>query len=177
MTDTQYAELAPLMEAYGAACYAAQSLEASLRLLLILNKSASENQLLSSDAAEHIESETASVSLMQLFRKAKKKEYFSNHDYRIVKSAVISRNLLIHKYWGRNVSKTLTPEGRDTIRREIDKLKVQIISADQIILTLIDRYLTEHGISTDALAQKAAELYDMGDGELSDDLDQEHPDA
>ena len=36
MTESAYGELAPVMEAYGAGCYAAQSLESFLRLLLVL---------------------------------------------------------------------------------------------------------------------------------------------
>lgn len=177
MTTSAYGELAPVMEAYGAGCYAAQSLESSLRLLLVLSRLARTGEQISAEAFEHVESETSWISLMQLFKKAKKKAYFSNHDYRTVKSAIVARNLLIHKYWRRNVTKTLTPEGRALAVDDIDQLKRQIIAADQLILALVDRYLKEYGISTEALQQKAEEMYDAGSeshsdpGRLPDELD------
>lgn len=179
MSESAYGELGPVMEAYGAGCYAAQSLESSLRLLLVFTKLARSGDQPSPEAFENVESETSWISLMQLFKKAKKKAYFSNHDYRTVKSAIVARNQLIHKYWRRNVTKTLTPEGRALAVDDIDQLKRQIITADQIILSLVDRYLKEYGISTEALQKKAEEMYDAGSeshrnpGRLPDDLDDE----
>ena len=179
MSQSAYGELAPVMEAYGAACYAAQSLESSLRLLLVFTRLARTGGQISAAAFEDVESETSWISLMQLFKKAKKKAYFSNHDYRTVKSAIVARNTLIHKYWRRNVTKTLSPEGRALAVDDIDQLKRQIIAADQLILALVDRYLKEYGISTEALQKKAEELYDDGGsshhdpGQLPDELDDE----
>lgn len=162
MDDIPKMEMAPIFEAYGKACYVCQNLESSFRFLLICNASKSTNAEISKTAID-VETETAQFTLNKLFRLAQEKEYFTKKDISILIKANRTRNHVIHHYWNENnVNKMMTSEGRLSLKSDLEKITSEIQDADRIMVSLIDNYLIEYGLTTKILKAMAAQTYEEG---------------
>jgi len=145
-------ETEPLFWAYGHAVYAAQLLERGMRLLLEIirkerEKSGVENTGLQLEDIDSIK------MLGILFKSVKEVEHITNSEEKIIYKAIKCRNILVHSYWSeRQISATLTPEGRKWLIDDLMRRKEDCRKAEDIISSLIDRYLSIHGTTIEALA-------------------------
>src|SRR5690606_12000338 len=103
-------EIAPLFEAYGAACYEAQHLEGALKLLLGII--AEKQQAYTTKAGPSFDVVELKSPLGDLFKDAKKKEYFTPAEEKTLNKAIKERNFLIHLYWKKRIEYSFTPKGR-----------------------------------------------------------------
>lgn len=157
-------DMTPIWEAYGKACYQCQNLESSFRFLLILNASKDTGEVISKIAAESVETETSQYTLNKIFRLAQEKEYFKSKEITMLIQANKIRNNVIHSYWndGSNVNKIMTPEGRLSLKLDLEKISSELWRANQIVVRLIDRYLIELGLTTEILKSIASNIYEEG---------------
>lgn len=162
MSDTFNEDMEPLFLAYGKACYVAQNLESTLRFLLVVNRSHRDGQAISQAAITEIETETAREAVFALFDRAKRSEYFTSQEERLVKAAMRARNHLMHEYWDKNIKKVIAPDGRLAVMNELSAINEQIRVADKIIVSLIDRYMIECGLTTEICKQLADQVYESG---------------
>ena len=162
MIDIFNKEIEPLLLAYGKACYAAQNLESTLRFLLVLNRSQKDKQIVSADSIAEIDEETNKEAVFALFQRARKIEYFTSKEERLVKAAIRSRNYLMHEFWSKNIKMVSTAEGREKIASELASITQQVHKADEIVVSLIDKYMVKYGITTDILKKMAEQSYELG---------------
>jgi len=162
MLDAFDLEMSPVFEAYGKACYSAQMLESTLRFLLVLNKSSSEGEeeLITSEALGSVKEETSKHTLNKIFRLAKEKENFTEREVSILIKANKDRNYLIHNFWDeqQNITLVASKEGKKELIKKLLDYAISLRKADKITVSLVDRYLNEHGFSTELLKEISPEI-------------------
>jgi len=163
MIDFLSKDWEPLYLQYGKACFVAQNLETTLRMLLVLHRSKKMGQSVSAPIISAINSETRKEAVFALFDRSRSIEYFTPKEERMLKAAIQVRNQLIHEFWPSNILKTCTPEGRAEVIDALGNMANQIREADDVVVSLVDRYLIEHGLSTEILKQFSEVLHEAGD--------------
>lgn len=159
MAEPTKQEIAPMFEAYGAACYEAQHLESSLRLLLCLVQE--HTKVAARHAASSlIESEKMQRTLGDLFKAAQDKEYFTEVERSKINKAIKERNFVVHSYWDKRIQYSIKPEGRSWVVLDLNEHRELFRSATAIINSLIDRYLNEYGVSVEHFAEKTSEIWE-----------------
>ena len=158
--DLENLEMAPVFLAYGKACYSAQMLESTFRHLLILNKSATEGELITEKSILEIEEETKRYTLNKIFRLAQKREYFTSREVSILINANKDRNYLIHDFWeeSANIILTVSTTGREELTNKLFQYVESLNKAGDITISLIDRYLKDYGLSTKILEEISPEI-------------------
>ncbi len=159
-TDTD-----PVLLAYGQACFAAQALESSIRLLLVVNSSAKTKLAVSPTVLSEIEAETMRDAIYTLFSRALAVEYFTAAEEKQIKAAMRTRNYLIHEFWARHVARMATPDGRRFLIGKLHEIQLELVAAERILASLIDRYLGEHGLDLQQLQELALSQYQAGSGD------------
>mgnify|MGYP000619210644 CR=1 FL=1 len=131
--DIPYEDLAPLFEAYGAACFQAQHLEHGLLLLLkILQRPALGKK----------------PTLGKLIKHAKDLKLFTSEDSRSLRSALELRNNLVHGYWHQDkVLNMRDAHTRSSIKRELEAYQADLRVASALIDGVIDSLLIHWGES------------------------------
>lgn len=160
MAEPTKQEIAPMFEAYGAACYEAQHLERSLRLLLFLVQKHTKNNVSRNLVSCTLESEETLRTLGELFKAAQEKEYFTDAERKKINKTIKERNFIVHSYWDKRIQLALKPEGRIWIVSNLNELRELFRSATAIINSLIDKYLTEYGVSVKYFAEKTTEIWE-----------------
>mgnify|MGYP006929324600 CR=1 FL=1 len=162
MTDSFDADLEPVLLAYGKACFAAQSLESSIRLLLVVQSSARAGMAVSPRVLSEIESETMRDAVYSLFERAKAVEYFTAAEEKQIKQAMRTRNYLIHELWARYAARMTTPDGRAFLVGQMEKIQRELGAAERILASLVDRHLEEHGLTLEKIQELALRQYQSG---------------
>ena len=159
MPEPKKEEIAPLFEAYGAACYEAQHLEGALKLLLIII--AEKQQARSASKSDSvIGSAETNKTLGDLFKDARNKEYFTSAEQKTINRAIKERNFLIHSYWNKRIQYSLTPKGRSWLVQNMTELRDLMRTATTIVNSLIDKYLEQYGVSVEYFASKTEEVWE-----------------
>ncbi len=153
-------EIAPMFEAYGAACFEAQHLEGSLRILLLLAEEYLKAHPPKRVAPSSIETEGAQRTLGNLFKAAREKEYFTEAEKKIINKAIKERNFVIHSYWDKRAALSVRPEGRRWVIENLNELRELFRSATAILNSLINKYLAERNVSVEYYAEKATEVWE-----------------
>ena len=66
-------------------------------------------------------------------------------------------------YWNENnVDKIITPEGRLSLKLDLERIASELWDANQIIVSLIDNYLIEAGLTTEILKAMVTQIYEEG---------------
>jgi hypothetical protein len=124
-----------VLRAYGGACYQAQNLEASLRMLLVL-ATAYEQKAFSYSTVRYIEDQTARDTLRKLFQKVGEKEYFTPREQERLYGAIGLRNFIVHGYWDKHTLTMATKEGRAWLVTDLQKAGNVLHEANTIVTSL-----------------------------------------
>ena len=146
--------MSPLFEAYGAACYWAQHLERSFRLLLLMFKEKKGRADLV--VSTPLDTEEGLRALGNLFKDAQGKGYCTEADHKQFIKAIHDRNTLVHAYWDKKFLSITTPEGRQQIIGDLAETRMTIRYAAKMADSLVDKKIEEYGISLNSLASRAA---------------------
>jgi hypothetical protein len=159
MSKPNIRESEPLFWAFGHAVYAAQLLEHGMRLLLhVVNYERQRANL--PLATLDIDSSEPPKTLGTLFNEVLAAEYITDAERRFVWAAVRDRNVLVHSYWDeKHTLATLTPKGREWIIADLLERKKRCRRADEIISSLVDRYLAAYGTSISEISAPLFETW------------------
>jgi hypothetical protein len=150
--------MAPLFEAYGAACYWAQILERSFKLLLLmlLDKKRQGHLVVSTP----LDTEEGLRTLGNLLKDAQEKKYITEAEHQEINKAISDRNNLVHAYWDRKSLSIPTTEGRQQIIDELAQIRKSIRYAAKITNFLVDKKQQENGISLKSLGSAAMQEWE-----------------
>ncbi len=161
MTGPTKEDLDPVLRAFGSACFQAQNLEGAFRMLLVL-KAAQKNQKYDIETIRDVESATAASTLRSLFQAAKQAEYFTPAEERMLNKAIKERNFVIHGYFDKYATLLAKVEGRQWLVKNLHEIRDLLHSANYVVVSLCDRYLTEQGMGMEALKSYADTLWESG---------------
>src|SRR5690606_15162769 len=103
--------------------------------------------------------QSAERTLRKLFDAAKKTEYFTPAEERMLRSAIRLRNELAHTFLTSRAKFLATPEGRRKVLGDIGAARSKIKKAGAIIDSLIDRYLEKYGTTVEEIKQQMEHLW------------------
>ena len=78
--------------------------------------------------------------------------------------------MLVHTYLVDNSEKLLTPKGRNEMLADIERFQKLLRKADEIVESLVDRYLSEHAVDLEEITRQLDSLW-IDDGEPSQESD------
>lgn len=160
----EQAELAPVYAEFGAAVHDTQVLEFGLVLLMALATRYDDAQF-GTDPVSALYSGQSGKTVGELFRAVRKKEHFTSPERKAIHKAIRLRNDLVHRFMVDKVESLLTPEGRESLLKEIRAIREAVQAADRINASLIDHYLEEYGTSVEELKDYASELFPESEDE------------
>ena len=140
MNSDLASNIAPLFEVYGSVCFDAQHLEKGIKLLISL-----------SDPDNSFTSRYEKMTLGDLHKLVRDKNYFTDAETRIINVAIKERNILIHHCWENYIQRAMTSAGRDELRSEIIQKKNCILKASKIIDDFIDNHIEKYKMSLSQL--------------------------
>jgi hypothetical protein len=157
-------DLIPVFAEFGGAVHMAQRLEFGLELLLAFAAKYDQAQFTKS-IVNRLSSKDAEKTLGELFHGVKESEYLTRAEKKIIRKAIKERNVLVHSYLIDKGELLLTPDGRAEVVKDIGRIQKNIIRADGIIESLIDRYLLEYDTNIDEIMEQWDTLLVDDDGD------------
>ncbi len=154
----------PVFAEFGAAVHTAQRLEFGLTLLLAFAVKY-DDAIIEKSAVDRLATNDAEKTLGELWHAVKKSEYLTRAEQKKIRKAIKERNVLVHNYLIDNSESLLTREGRVEMLGDIKRMQASLRKADEIVESLVDRYLVENDADLDEITKQLDTLWVEGDGE------------
>lgn len=153
----------PVFAEFGGAVHTAQRLEFGLTLLLAFAVKFDEAKIGKSMIAK-LKSNEAEKTLGELWHAVKKSEYMTRAEQKTIRKAIKERNVLVHSYLIDKGEHLLTREGRAEMLTDIRRIQDDLRKADEIVESLVDRYLVEHRVDLDEITRQLDTLFIEDEG-------------
>ena len=153
----------PVFAEFGAAVHTAQRLEFGLTLLLAFAVKY-DDATIEKSAVERLATNDAEKTLGELWHAVKKSEYLTRAEQKKIRKAIKERNVLVHNYLIDNSESLLTSEGRSGMLGDIRRMQASLRKADEIVESLVDRYLVENDADLDEITRQLDTLWVEGVG-------------
>ena len=159
----------PVFAEFGGAVHTAQRLEFGLTLLLAFAVKFDEATI-GRSTVDRLSTKDAEKTLGELWHAVKKSEYVTRAEQKQIRKAIKERNILVHTYLVDKGELLLTPEGRSEMLADIRRIQDLFRKADEIVESLVDRYLSEHEVDLDEVTRQLDTLWidDGGSPEQSE---------
>lgn len=151
-------DVVPIFAEFGAAVHVAQRLEFGLALLLAF-AAKFDHARIPRSSVERLYSRQAEQTLGELFGSVRKHEYLTRAEQKTIYKAIRERNTLVHSYLLDKGELMLTPEGRAELLDDLARMQKALLAADEVVESLVDRYLREHDVSVDEITAQWDELW------------------
>lgn len=152
----------PVFAEFGGAVHTAQRLEFGLTLLLAFAVKFDEAKI-GKSTVDKLASNEAEKTLGELWHSVKKSEYLTRAEQKRIRKAIKDRNILVHSFLIDNGEQLLTPEGRAQMLTDIRRMQTSIRKADEIVESLVDRYLVEYDADLDEITRQLDTLWIQDD--------------
>lgn len=152
----------PVFAEFGGAVHTAQRLEFGLTLLLAFAVKFDEAKI-GKSTVDKLASSEAEKTLGELWHSVKKSEYLTRAEQKRIRKAIKDRNILVHSFLIDNGEQLLTPEGRAQMLTDIRRMQTSIRKADEIVESLVDRYLVEYDADLDEITRQLDTLWIQDD--------------
>ena len=153
----------PVFAEFGAAVHTAQRLEFGLTLLLAFAVKY-DDATIERSTVERLATNDAEKTLGELWHAVKKSEYLTRAEQKKIRKAIKERNVLVHNYLIDNSESLLTLDGRAEMLGDIKRMQASLRKADEIVESLVDRYLVENDADLDEITRQLDTLWVEGDG-------------
>lgn len=148
----------PVFAEFGGAVHTAQRLEFGLTLLLAFAVKYDEAKI-GKSAVDRLSTNDAEKTLGELWHAVKKSEYLTRAEQKKIRKAIKDRNILVHSYLIDKGEMLLTREGRAEMLVDIKRLQDSLKKADEIVESLVDRYLVENNADLDEITKQLDTLW------------------
>ena len=159
--------VAPVLAEFGGAVYTAQRLEYGLTLLLAFAVKFDEAKI-GKSTVEKLGTLDAEKTLGELWHSVKKSEYLTRAEQKKIRKAIKERNILVHSFLIDKGELLITPQGRAEVLADIRRMQESLRKADEIVESLVDRYLVEHDADLDEITRQLDTLWIQDDAEAGD---------
>lgn len=148
----------PVLAEFGGAVHTAQRLEFGLTLLLAFAVKY-DDATIGRSTVNRLWSADAEKTLGELWHAVKKSEYVTRAEQKKIRKAIKERNILVHSYLIDKGEMLLTREGRTEMLADIKRIQESLRKADEIVESLVDRYLVEHNADLDEITKQLDTLW------------------
>lgn len=159
----------PVFAEFGGAVHTAQRLEFGLTLLLAFAVKFDEATV-GKSTVDRLSTKDAEKTLGELWHAVKKSEYVTRAEQKQIRKAIKERNVLVHSYLVDKGELLLTPKGREEMLVDIRRIQNLLRKADEIVESLVDRYLAEYQVDLDEITRQLDTLW------IDDGAAQQEPD-
>lgn len=166
----------PVFAEFGGAVNTAQRLEFGLTLLLAFAVKFDEAKI-GKSTVDKLTSNEAEKTLGELWHAVKKSEYLTRAEQKTIRKAIKERNILVHNFLIDNGEQLITPKGRTQMLADIERIHDSLRKADEIVESLVDRYLVEHDADLDEITRQLDTLWIQDDDESGETDDEGASDA
>ena len=153
----------PVYAEFGGAVHTAQRLEFGLTLLLAFAVKY-DDATIERSAVDRLSTNDAEKTLGELWHAVKKSEYVTRAEQKKIRKAIKERNVLVHDYLIDKGELLLTSEGRAEMLADIRRMQASLRKADEIVESLVDRYLVENNADLEEITKQLDTLWIEGDG-------------
>ncbi|MCK5363283.1 MAG: hypothetical protein KAR22_09965 [Gammaproteobacteria bacterium] len=153
----------PIYAEFGGAVHTAQRLEFGLTLLLAFAVKYDEATI-GKSAVDRLSTNDAEKTLGELWYAVKKSEYVTRAEQKKIRKAIKERNILVHSYLIDKSESLLTREGRGEMLADIRRIQNLLRNADEIVESLVDRYLIENDADLEEITRQLDSLWIEDDG-------------
>ena len=154
----------PVLAEFGGAVHTAQRLEFGLTLLLAFAVKY-DDATIGKSSVDRLSSTDAEKTLGELWHAVKKSEYLTRAEQKKIRKAIKERNILVHSYLIDKGEMLLTREGRSEMLTDIRRIQASLRKADEIVESLVDRYLVENNADLDEITKQLDSLWVEDDRE------------
>jgi hypothetical protein len=148
----------PVFAEFGGAVHTAQRLEFGLTLLLAFAVKY-DDATIGRASVDRLATNDAEKTLGELWHAVKKTEYVTRAEQKKIRKAIKERNMLVHNYLIDKGEMLLTREGRAEMLADIKRIQNSLRNADEIVESLIDRYLVENNADLDEITKQLDTLW------------------
>jgi len=148
----------PVFAEFGGAVHTAQRLEFGLTLLLAFAVKY-DNATVEKSAVDRLSTNDAEKTLGELWHAVKKSEYVTRAEQKKIRKAIKERNVLVHNYLIDKGELLLTSDGRAEMLADIRRMQASLRKADEIVESLVDRYLVEHNADLEEITNQLDTLW------------------
>ena len=145
--------------------HTAQRLEFGLTLLLAFAVKYDDAKI-GRSSVDRLSSIDAEKTLGELWHAVKKTEYLTRAEQKKIRKAIKERNVLVHSYLIDKGEMLLTREGRSEMLADIRRIQVSLRKADEIVESLVDRYLVENNADLEEITKQLDSLWIEDDREV-----------
>jgi len=153
----------PVFAEFGGAVHTAQRLEFGLTLLLAFAVKFDEAKI-GKTTVDRLSSNDAEKTLGELWHAVKKSEFVTRAEQKKIRKAIKERNILVHSYLVDKNEMLLTRDGRTEMLADIRRIQDSLRKADEIVESLVDRYLVEYDADVEEIMKEIDSLW-VEDGE------------
>ena len=153
----------PVFAEFGGAVHTAQRLEFGLTLLLAFAVKY-DNATVEKSAVDRLSTNDAEKTLGELWHAVKKSEYVTRAEQKKIRKAIKERNILVHNYLIDKGALLLTSDGRAEMLADIRRMQASLRKADEIVESLVDRYLVEYDADLEEITKQLDTLWIEPDG-------------
>ena len=155
----------PVLAEFGGAVHTAQRLEFGLTLLLAFAVKYDDAKI-GRSSVDRLSSIDAEKTLGELWHAVKKTEYLTRAEQKKIRKAIKERNVLVHSYLIDKGEMLLTREGRSEMLADIRRIQASLRKADEIVESLVDRYLVENNADLEEITKQLDSLWIEDDREV-----------
>lgn len=148
----------PVFAEFGGAVHIAQRLEFGLTLLLAFAVKF-DDATIEKSTVERLATNDAEKTLGELWHAVKKSEYVTRAEQKKIRKAIKERNILVHNYLIDKGELLLTREGRSEMLADIQRIQSLLRKADEIVESLVDRYLVENDADLEEITKQLDTLW------------------
>ncbi|MCK5366791.1 MAG: hypothetical protein KAR22_27630 [Gammaproteobacteria bacterium] len=148
----------PVFAEFGGAVHIAQRLEFGLTLLLAFAVKF-DDATIGKSTVERLATNDAEKTLGELWHAVKKSEYVTRAEQKKIRKAIKERNILVHNYLIDKGELLLTREGRTEMLADIQRIQALLRNADEIVESLVDRYLVENDADLEEITKQLDTLW------------------
>ena len=157
--------LVPVLAEFGGAVHTAQRLEFGLTLLLAFAVKY-DDATIGKSSVDRLSSIDAEKTLGELWHAVKKREYVTRAEQKKIRKAIKERNILVHSYLIDKGEMLLTRDGRSEMLTDLRRIQTSLRKADEIVESLVDRYLLENNADLDEITKQLDSLWVEDDREF-----------
>jgi hypothetical protein len=155
----------PVLAEFGGAVHTAQRLEFGLTLLLAFAVKYDDAKI-GRSSVDRLSSIDAEKTLGELWHAVKKTEYLTRAEQKKIRKAIKERNILVHSYLIDKGEMLLTREGRSEMLADIRRIQSSLRKADEIVESLVDRYLVENNADLEEITKQLDSLWIEDDADV-----------
>ena len=155
----------PVLAEFGGAVHTAQRLEFGLTLLLAFAVKYDDAKI-GRSSVDRLSSIDAEKTLGELWHAVKKTEYLTRAEQKKIRKAIKERNVLVHSYLIDKGEMLLTREGRSEMLADIRRIQASLRKADEIVESLVDRYLVENNADLEEITKQLDSLWIEDDAQV-----------